>query len=121
MRSPRRFRTNPYSAVGSPVPPGILNSHPRESEPDARRVQRIGALKFWTPILSAILGGVSLLAGTFVSTICTAYGPGENGCIGYGYDLLGRAVTIAGLISLLSGLYIIFTPYLGGPWSRRRQ
>src|SRR5437773_8274105 len=60
-QSPSRIRTG-RQARPAHRGPEVLDSHPIRNP-----------------------GGVSLLAGTFVSTICTAYGPGENGCIGYGY------------------------------------
>src|SRR2546427_825581 len=47
-------------------------------------------------------------------------GRGENGCIEYGYDLLGRGITVAGLLLVIVGLYIIFAPYLGWPFVRRK-
>ena len=77
-------------------------------------------LKFWIPIVSAVVGAASLIAGTFVSSTCTRAGPGENGCAEYGYDLLGRGITVAGLVLLVAGLYVIFAPYVGWPLVHRK-
>ena len=77
--------------------------------------------RFWIPIASAVVGGVSLIAGTFVSSTCTRYGPGENGCIEYGYDLLGRGITVGGLGLIVAGLYVIFAPHVGWPFVRRKR
>jgi len=77
-------------------------------------------LKFWSPIVSAFLGAASLIAGTFVSSTCTRSGPGENGCIEYGYDLLGRGITVAGVVLLVVALYVILAPYIGWPLVQRK-
>src|SRR2546426_11234641 len=82
-----------------------------EGEPNRRQVD----WKFWVPIASALVGGASLIAGTFVSSTCTKYGPGEDGCIEYGFDLLGRGITVAGVILLFGGLYVIFAPPIRWP------
>ncbi len=76
--------------------------------------------KFWAPIASVLVGGASLIAGTFVSSTCTRSGPGENGCVEYGYDLLGRGITVAGLVLVIVGLYLIFAPRVGWPVVRRK-
>jgi dipeptide/tripeptide permease len=76
--------------------------------------------KYWGAVMSVFVGGVSLVVGTFVSSTCSRYGPGENGCIEYGYDLLGRGITVAGLALVITGLYVIFTPYVGWPFVARR-
>ena len=76
--------------------------------------------RFWIPIASVFVGGVSLIAGTFVSSTCTRSGPGENGCIEYGYDVLGRDITVAGLVLVIVGLYVIFAPHVGWPFVRRK-
>lgn len=78
-------------------------------------------LKFWIPIVSTFLGAASLILGTFVSSTCTRLGPGENGCIEYGYDLLGRGITVAGLVLLVSGLYVTFAPYVGWPLVQQKR
>src|SRR2546426_12035691 len=88
---------------------------PERSDREGERNRRQVDWKFWVPIASALVGGASLIAGTFVSSTCTKYGPGENGCIEYGFDLLGRGITVAGLILLFSGLYVIFAPHIGWP------
>jgi hypothetical protein len=98
-----------------------VKDQPRSFEREVRRAQRVEDVRFWTPIASVVVGGVSLIAGTFVSATCTRYGPGENGCIEYGYELLGRGITVAGLVLLVVGLYVIFTPYLGWPFIRRER
>ncbi len=77
-------------------------------------------LKTWSPVILIVAGIGILIGGTFVSITCTRYGPGENGCIEYGNDPIGRALTAAGLLSVLLGLYIIFTPYLGWPLVPRK-
>ncbi|HWM53351.1 MAG TPA: hypothetical protein VNP71_09340 [Thermoplasmata archaeon] len=77
-------------------------------------------MKFWSPIVSAFLGAASLIAGTFVSSTCTRSGPGENGCIEYGYDLLGRGITVAGVVLLVVALYVILAPYIGWPLVQRK-
>ncbi len=82
------------------------------------QAERIENLMYWGPIAAALIGGACLIAGTFVSTTCTLSGPGENGCIAYGYDLLGRSITIAGLVLLLVALYVIFAPAPGWPFVR---
>ena len=77
-------------------------------------------MKFWSPIISAFLGAASLIVGTFVSSTCTRSGPGENGCIEYGYDLLGRGITVAGVVLLVVALYVILAPYIGWPLVQRK-
>ena len=76
--------------------------------------------KFWVPIASVLVGGANLIAGTFVSSTCTRSGPGENGCVEYGYDLFGRGITVAGLVLVIAGLYVIFAPHVGWPFVRRK-
>src|SRR3989442_13448788 len=88
---------------------------PERSDSEGERNRRQVDWKFWVPIASALVGGASLIAGTFVSSTCTKYGPGENGCIEYGFDLLGRGITVAGLILLFARLYLIFAPPLRLP------
>ncbi len=87
---------------------------------EEKRALRQVDWKFWAPVASAILGAASLIAGTFVSSTCTRYGPGENGCIEYGYDLLGRGITVAGLVLVVSALYVIFAPHIGWPLVHRK-
>src|SRR5207245_6886590 len=86
---------------------------PERSDREGERNRRQVDWKVWVPIASALVGGASLIAGTFVSSTCTKYGPGENGCIEYGFDLLGRGITVAGLILLVAGLSVIFAPPIG--------
>ena len=93
---------------------------PERSNREGERNRRQVDWKFWVPIASALVGGASLIAGTFVSSTCTKYGPGENGCIEYGFDLLGRGITVAGLILLVTGLYAIFAPHIGWPLAPRK-
>src|SRR2546425_2505897 len=88
---------------------------PERSDREGERNRRQGDWKFWVPIPSALVGGASLIAGTFVTSTCTKYGPGENGCIEYGFDLLGRGITVAGGILLLSRLYVLFAPPIRWP------
>src|SRR3989442_12349224 len=88
---------------------------PERSDSEGERNRRQVDWKFWVPIASALVGGASLIAGTFVSSTCTKYGPGENGCIEYGFDLLGRGITVAGLILLVAWLYVLFAPHHSWP------
>jgi len=97
-----------------------LASSPHRANRERKHALRQVDLKFWIPIVSAIVGAASLIAGTFVSSTCTRSGPGENGCAEYGYDLLGRGITVAGLVLLVVGLYVIFAPYLGWPLVHRK-
>src|SRR5439155_19745517 len=93
---------------------------PERSDSEGERNRRQVDWKFWVPIASALVGGASLIAGTFVSSTCTTYGPGENGCIEYGFDVLGRGITVAGLILLVAGLYGIFAPHIDWPLVPRK-
>src|SRR5256712_9016955 len=88
---------------------------PERSDSEGERNRRQVDWKFWVPIASALVGGPSLIVGTFVSSTCTKYGPGQNGCIEYGFDLLCRGITVAGLIHLVAGLYTMFAPHIGWP------
>ena len=97
----------------------MLRTPERSNREDERNRRQVD-WKFWVPIASALVGGASLIAGTFVSSTCTKYGPGENGCIEYGFDLLGRGITVAGLILLVAGLYVIFAPHIGWPLVPRK-
>ena len=97
-----------------------MSRTPERSDSEGERNRRQVDWKFWVPIASALVGGASLIAGTFVSSTCTKYGPGENGCIEYGFDLLGRGITVAGLILLVTGLYVIFAPHIGWPLAPRK-
>ena len=97
-----------------------MASGPHRANRERKHAPRQVDLKFWIPIVSAFLGAASLIAGTFVSSTCTRAGPGDNGCVEYGYDLLGRGITVAGLVLLVSGLYVIFAPYLGWPLVHRK-
>src|SRR5438093_10453192 len=92
----------------------MLRTPERSNREDERNRRQVD-WKFWVPIASALVGGASLIAGTFVSSTCTKYGPGENGCTEYGFDLLGRGITVAGLILLVAGLYVIFAPHISWP------
>src|SRR2546428_5775221 len=92
-----------------------MSRTPERSDSEGERNRRQVDWKFWVPIASALVGGASLIAGTFVSSTCTKYGPGENGCIEYGFDVLGRGITVAGLILLVSGLYLLLPPPPGWP------
>src|SRR2546428_11919455 len=83
---------------------------PERSDSEGERNRRQVDWKFWVPIASALVGGASLIAGTFISSTCTKYGPGENGCIEYGFDLLGRGITVAGRILVLCGRFVLFAP-----------
>src|SRR2546422_2844595 len=83
---------------------------PERSDREGERNRRQVDWKFWVPIASALVGGASLIAGTFVSSTCTKYGPGENGCIEYGFDLLGRGITVAGALLFFFGLFRHFPP-----------
>src|SRR6266705_5104259 len=94
---------------------------PERSDSEGERNRRQVDWKFWVPIASALVGGASLIAGTFVSSTCTKFGPGENGCIDYGFDLLGRGITVAGLILLLAVLYVFFAPNSCWPLIPRKQ
>src|SRR2546428_14075075 len=85
---------------------------PERSDSEGERNRRQVDWKFWVPIASALVGGASLIAGTFVSSTCTKYGPGENGCIEYGFDLLGRGITVAGLSPFFGGRHVILPPPL---------
>src|SRR3989441_3933394 len=87
-----------------------MSRTPERSDSEGERNRRQVDWKFWVPIASALVGGASLIAGTFVSSTCTKYGPGENGCIEYGFDLLGRGITVAGGILLFSGLFLLLAP-----------
>src|SRR2546428_8655909 len=86
---------------------------PERSDSEGERNRRQVDWKFWVPIASALVGGASLIAGTFVSSTCTKYGPGENGCIEYGFDLLGRGITVAGVLLFFFRVYVIFSPHIG--------
>jgi len=97
----------------------MLRTPERSNREDERNRRQVD-WKFWVPIASALVGGASLIAGTFVSSTCTKYGPGENGCTEYGLDLLGRGITLAGLILLVVGLYVIFAPHIGWPLVPRK-
>src|SRR2546427_12952265 len=88
---------------------------PERSDSEGERNRRQVDWKFWVPIASALVGGASLIAGTFVSSTCTKYGPGENGCIEYGFDLLGRGITLAGRLLLVHGPCVIFHPHIAAP------
>src|SRR2546428_4417694 len=88
---------------------------PERSDSEGERNRRQVDWKFWVPIASALVGGASLIAGTFISSTCTKYGPGENGCIEYGFDLLGLGITVAGRILSVSRLLVIFAPPIGWP------
>src|SRR2546426_10175001 len=92
-----------------------MSRTPERSDSEGERNRRQVDWKFWVPIASALVGGASLIAGTFVSSTCTKYGPGENGCIEYGVDLLGRGITLAGPIPLVSRLYLVFAPPIAWP------
>jgi hypothetical protein len=94
---------------------------PERSDQDEERLRHQVDWKYWGPIASALVGGVSLIAGTFVSSTCTRLGPGENGCVEYGYDLLGRGITLAGLVLVIAGLYVIFAPHVGWPFVPRKR
>jgi|SRR5207245_7848177 len=109
----------PSNGAG-PVPSAGILETPQRSNRRAHRSWSQVDWKFWAPTVSAFVGGVSLIAGTFVSSACTRYGPGENGCLEYGYDLLGRGITVAGLVLLIGGLYVIFAPHLGWPFTQRK-
>src|SRR5256712_9379225 len=89
-----------------------MSRTPERSDSEGERNPRQVDWKFWVPIASALVGGASLIAGTFVSSTCTKYGPGENGCIEYGFDLLGRGITVAGGILFFSRPYPTFAPPL---------
>src|SRR3989449_11643437 len=89
---------------------------PERSDSEGERNRRQVDWQFWVPIASALVGGASLIAGTFISSTCTKYGPVENGCIEYGFDLLGRGITVAGVILLVAGLFRLFPPPLRWPF-----
>ena len=97
-----------------------MERSPRGANRETKHALRQVDLKFWSPIVSAFLGAASLIAGTFVSSTCTRSGPGENGCIEYGYDLLGRGITVAGVVLLVVALYVILAPYIGWPLVQRK-
>ena len=97
-----------------------MERSPRGGNCETKHALRHVDLKFWSPIVSAFLGAASLIAGTFVSSTCTRSRPGENGCIEYLYDLLGRGITVAGLVLLVGGLYVIFAPHFGWPFMLRK-
>src|SRR2546422_11163367 len=88
---------------------------PERSYSEGERNRRQVDWKFWVPIASALVGGASLIAGTFISSTCTKYGPGENGCIEYGFDLLGRGITVAGRILFFFRLSLLFSPPTASP------
>src|SRR3989442_12962481 len=95
---------------------------PERSDSEGERNRRQVDWKFWVPIASALVGGASLIVGTFISSTCTKYGPGENGCIEYGFDLLGRGITVAELPLLLARLSTIFhPPHRGAVWPSETQ
>src|SRR5256712_10807038 len=87
-----------------------MSRTPERSDSEGERNRRQVDWKFWVPIASALVGGASLIAGTFVSSTCTKYGPGENGCIEYGFDVLGRGITVAGVILFFAPVFFIFGP-----------
>src|SRR2546430_15999956 len=88
---------------------------PERSDSEGERNRRQVDWKFWVPIASALVGGASLIAGTFISSTCTKYGPGENGCIEYGFDLLGRGITVAGRAPLSCRPSRFLCPASAGP------
>src|SRR2546426_10218935 len=85
---------------------------PERSDSEGERNRLQVDWKFWVPIASALVGGASLIAGTFISSTCTKYGPGENGCIEYGFDLLGRGITVAGVIPFFFCRFGLFYPHI---------
>lgn len=77
----------------------------------ARSARGREALRFWTPVLLAVLGAAGILAGFLLAGVCARFSVdryGQVSCVPLLDETTGAVIVLTALVVLGAGLYLIF-------------